>query len=223
MTIRPQRDQAPQTAGKGGTREAILDAAEHLFAEKGYNGVSMRDIAARAEVALGSLPYYFGTKASLLKEVFLRRTTPIQNERRARMREVLEEAGDGTPDIRKVLEAFLEPAFRQSRTHAAYRQLAGRTATDPTAEVRQVMAEIYTRETMVLPAVLRKALPHLDETELHWRYYCLYGAVQYVQADVGKVQTVAGEEFDTKTPETALRYVIPFLAAALMAPPAGEQ
>ena len=51
-------------------RERLLDAAETLFARYGFNGVSARDIVKVAGVNLGALPYYFGTKENLFKEVF---------------------------------------------------------------------------------------------------------------------------------------------------------
>lgn len=206
----------------GSTRDAILDAAEFLFGERGYNGVSIRDVAAQAEVTLGSIPYYFSTKANLLKQVFLRRVTPIQDERRVRIQHVLDEAAGAAPDIRKVLEAFLEPAFQQSRANASYRRLAGRASTDPSPEVRKVISEIYSRDTMILPKILRMALPHLTDEEVYWRYYCLYGVVQYLQADVGKIQTVAGEQFDTSDPKVIMKFAVPFLMAGLLAKSTAE-
>lgn len=47
------------------TEERILRAALETFAERGYDGASMRDIAARADATLGLLQYYFGGKARL--------------------------------------------------------------------------------------------------------------------------------------------------------------
>ena len=47
---------------QGSSRERLLDAAEELFAEAGFNGVSVRQIVERASVNLGAIPYHFGTK-----------------------------------------------------------------------------------------------------------------------------------------------------------------
>ncbi len=49
------------------TRDALLEAAEHVFAEKGTDGARIEDIAARARVAVGTIYNYFGDSAELLK------------------------------------------------------------------------------------------------------------------------------------------------------------
>lgn len=54
-------------------RERLLDAAEELFAAKGYYGASMRAITGRAGVELGLANYHFGTKDELYRQVVLRR------------------------------------------------------------------------------------------------------------------------------------------------------
>jgi AcrR family transcriptional regulator len=199
-------------------RERLLDAAARLFAERGFNGVSVREIAAAAEVNLGVIPYYFGTKENLLQEVFQRLFSPVLAERRSRIKGIFEHCGDATPDIRELLRAALEPVFRQSRSNDTYRRLAGRSSTDPTPEVRRVIDKTYAPSSISVPVALRRACPHLSDTEFNWRYFCLHGAVQYVLADVGRIQAVVGKDFDTSNPEVALNYVIPFLAAGLLAP-----
>ncbi len=47
-----------------------MDAAENLFAEKGFNGTSVRDIAQKANVNLAMISYYFGSKEKLLEAMF---------------------------------------------------------------------------------------------------------------------------------------------------------
>ena len=53
-------------AGASGTREAILEAARRLFAERGYDGASLRAIGAEAGVDAALVVHFFGTKAKLL-------------------------------------------------------------------------------------------------------------------------------------------------------------
>lgn len=48
----------------------IMDAAETLFAEQGFNGTSVRDIAEKANVNLAMISYYFGSKEKLLEAIF---------------------------------------------------------------------------------------------------------------------------------------------------------
>ena len=48
----------------------IMEIAETLFAEKGFNGTSVRDIAEKAHVNLAMVSYYFGSKDKLLEALF---------------------------------------------------------------------------------------------------------------------------------------------------------
>lgn len=48
----------------------IMEEAESLFAEKGFNGTSVRDIAEKAHINLAMVSYYFGSKEKLLEALF---------------------------------------------------------------------------------------------------------------------------------------------------------
>ncbi|WP_143296580.1 helix-turn-helix domain-containing protein, partial [Burkholderia pseudomallei] len=50
----------------GGTKARILDAAEDLFIEHGFEAMSMRQITSRAAVNLAAVNYHFGSKEALI-------------------------------------------------------------------------------------------------------------------------------------------------------------
>jgi len=60
---------APRTTKSAGTRRRLLGLAAELFIERGYQGVSMRDIAAAAHLTKGALYGHFRSKGQLLVEV----------------------------------------------------------------------------------------------------------------------------------------------------------
>jgi AcrR family transcriptional regulator len=64
--------------GKQGTREAILDAAREAFAERGYDGASIRLIAAGAGVDPALVHHYFGTKNQLFLAAMQAPFDPMQ-------------------------------------------------------------------------------------------------------------------------------------------------
>ena len=69
-----------RTRNSYNTREryyAILQAAERLFGEKGYQGVSIDEIARTAGVAKGLINYHFGSKENLLVDVLSKGTTAL--------------------------------------------------------------------------------------------------------------------------------------------------
>ena len=56
----------------------ILQVAETLFAEKGFDGTSIRDIAKEAKINIAMISYYFGSKEQLLESLILYRATDIK-------------------------------------------------------------------------------------------------------------------------------------------------
>lgn len=87
------------------TRERILDAARSLFAEVGFHGVGLEEVARRADVSRKTVYYQFGSKRGLLEAVV------ADAERRAqlvaRVRAVVEQ-----PDVAQALPAYVEEVCR---------------------------------------------------------------------------------------------------------------
>jgi TetR/AcrR family transcriptional regulator len=65
------------------SRSAILDAAESLFAERGYQGTSFTEVGAAAGLSRGAPGYFFGTKAELYRAVLERAFTEVREAVRA--------------------------------------------------------------------------------------------------------------------------------------------
>jgi len=80
-------------------RARLLEAAAALFAEKGFDAVSVREITRRARANLGAVTYHFGGKEALFAEVIANRIAPL--------RRILAEAAVGTGDPRERLSSLL--------------------------------------------------------------------------------------------------------------------
>lgn len=65
----PSRRRPGRPAGGGNTREVVLDAARRLFTERGFDGASLRAIAAEAGVDPGMVRHFFGDKDGLFRAV----------------------------------------------------------------------------------------------------------------------------------------------------------
>lgn len=74
MTTSPGNRPTGRRSGDSRTRDAILDAARELFAERGYNGASVRAIAAEAGVDPGLIRHFFTDKESLFVTTMADRT-----------------------------------------------------------------------------------------------------------------------------------------------------
>src|ERR1700724_3076730 len=106
------------------TKTRILDAAEKLFGEKGFDTTSLRDITAEADVNLAAVNYHFQSKDSLIDAVIKRRIEPM-NQRRLAM---LANAGPN-PTLEQILLAFITPVVEQDITPII--PLLGRIFTAP--------------------------------------------------------------------------------------------
>src|SRR5579859_6463683 len=69
MSRRPYSSER-RAAGASATRRSVIDAAESLFAERGYAGTTLVEVAARSRVSLATVKLIAPTKASLLLEAF---------------------------------------------------------------------------------------------------------------------------------------------------------
>jgi AcrR family transcriptional regulator len=89
----PRRRGRPADSGARDLRREILDAAEALFAERGFAATPVRQIAERVGVTPAMIHYYFGSKTALFREVFDQALLPLASaigELRASGRSVLE-------------------------------------------------------------------------------------------------------------------------------------
>ncbi len=101
------------------TRERIMKAAERLFAERGYDGTSIRAIVAKARVNQAAINYHFDGKDGLYREV-LRAAFRALTERSARPRR----GGEARCRARQALGEFIR---RQLRPLAGPRRAAAAT------------------------------------------------------------------------------------------------
>jgi AcrR family transcriptional regulator len=88
------------------TRDRLLDAAEQLFAQRGLDAVSVRDITESAGANTAAIHYHFGSKHDLMGAILERRAGRI-GRRRQELLDRLEERPD--IDLRDVVEALVLP------------------------------------------------------------------------------------------------------------------
>jgi len=117
----PSRSRSPrgsarsQSRSTAATRERLLDAAETLFAEKGYRDTPLRVVTAAAGCNLAAVNYHFGGKLALYRETFRRRLRALRDRRIQAVHESLRAAGaraDLETLLRSFTTVFLEPHMK---------------------------------------------------------------------------------------------------------------
>lgn len=94
----------PQRAASEGTRRHILDTALTLFREQGFEATTIRDIAARSGLSLGSAYYYFKSKEAIVGAYY----DYVQQEHLARARQAFAAGGDLRARMRAALHTKID-------------------------------------------------------------------------------------------------------------------
>ena len=213
----------PVARGSLETKERILDAAETLFMEHGYEATSLRALTAAADVNLAAVNYHFGTKEELFQTVLTRRLDPM-NQRRLELLTRLEAESAGRPlPCDRILSALLEPALTLARDPkrggSNFLRLLGRAYADPAPFIRQFLSDQYAEMIARFKAAFGRALPHMPRKELSWRLHFIMGALSYTLAGTDALKLIAElNPLETTNDEILLRRLAPFLLAGLMAP-----
>ncbi|MGC6425928.1 MAG: TetR/AcrR family transcriptional regulator [Akkermansiaceae bacterium] len=163
-----------------GTKKALLESATVLFAERGFDCVSLREITSSAGANVASVKYHFGSKEALIDAVVLELVAPINTERLARLSALKE---TGTPGVRALLRAFHEPLLSQfSQSELSERlfcKLMGRLVGErPYHFPPQIMAQFRQVAKGFVPA-FREAIPHLTLKDVFWNIHFSFGVVSH--------------------------------------------
>ncbi len=204
------------------TRDRILDAAEALFAENGFEGTSMRAITARAGCNLAAVNYHFGSKETLVQEVFRRRLTWLNRER-LRVLDEMEAAACGAAlKPQSIVEAFFGTALRMAADTtgggAGFMRLLGRTYAEPSQFIRSFLAEEYAAVTRRFKSALVRSLPDVPRDEVIWRLHFMFGAVSYAVAGTDALKLVTECDVEDHNPEAMTPRLMAFLLGGLRAP-----
>jgi AcrR family transcriptional regulator len=203
------------------TRTRILDAAEELFMQHGFEGTSMRQLTAKAGVNLAAVNYHFGSKDALIEAVFRRRLDPMNAARIAAL-EALEGSGR-TLSPETIIRAFVGEGLRMiedTRTGGRnFIRLLGRTYTEPAKQIRALIGQLYAPAMERYKSAFERAVPQMPREELVWRMHFMFGTLAYTMAATDTVQLIAGckpeDRYDAALLEERLTA---FLAAGLTAP-----
>lgn len=212
----------------GDTKARILDAAEDIFIECGFEAMSLRQITSRADVNLAAVNYHFGSKEALIHAMLARRLDKLNVERLKLLERFDSLLGDRLT-CEHVLGAMFIPALRLSRDPRAggpaFLRLLGRAYTDPSAFIHDFLNGHYADVAERFFVAFQRALPHLPREELGWRLHFAIGALSGVLAGADTDNLIA--EFSKGQAISDLHLIArlaSLMVAALKAPlPDGTQ
>ena len=216
--VLPQDNKANSNTNKG-VRDRLLDAAEELFCEHGFEGASIRDIAASADCNIASVNYYFGGKEKLYEEVWRRHLIPIRDTRIVSINKVMTES-DGKPKLEELLktfaDAFIGPMVDDNRARQ-FGILMAREWIDRHLPANMFLDDVIKPTMTAMRNALVNACPGLDESKIPLVVLSIAG--QLVQVAHIKAIFVQGNKEDLPMFDLteAIDHIVKFSAAGIRA------
>ncbi len=198
-------------------QERLIEAAEELFCQRGFNETSVRDIAAAAGCNVASVNYYFGGKDNLYLEIWRRRLAFMRQTRLASIDKVM--AASGQPQLEDLLRSyatsFIEPLIDGS-SHCRFINLMTREMIDPHLPRDLYLTEMVSPVLNALSDALLKICPWLDRSKISMIVFSIVG--QLLMHTVCVKEMFEGSnhpELSRIDVESIVNHVVEFSAAGI--------
>ena len=205
------------------THQRLLDAAEELYAQKGLDATSIREITTKAESNLASVNYFFGNKQELYEELFRRRLREMRDIRLEGIRKAM--AGRNKPTLEKLIrayaEAFLEP-FKDPKRSRCFMLLFTREIVEQRLPKNMILDEMATPVMNAFEEAIITLCPGLDKRDVQKSINSIIGQlihVMHVRTMFEGVQgTIAANDI-----EETIEHIVKFSEAGIRAYAKGNQ
>jgi AcrR family transcriptional regulator len=184
--------------GEDLTKERILDTAEILFAQKGYQAVSVRQITSAAECNLAAVNYHFGNKENLYLEVFRSRWVPRAKRLQESFRKYLasQDSLSESAVVRALAKAFVDGPLSDDE-RLRHTQLMTREMTQPTKAFKQVAENVIQPFFKEVLEQLELVSPDkVSEEEMLLNIFSIFAMVLYFNFARVAVSRLTGRTYD---------------------------
>jgi AcrR family transcriptional regulator len=147
------------------TRARLLNAAREQFAQDGYDGASLRMVAASAQITLALLHYHFGSKRDLYRAVWVEQYSSDEERTRRSVYASISPGDSREQALRRVIEAAITGPVHllQDKRGTEFITILARELADPKAEERGLLDEFINPVSEDTRHSLRKIMPHLSD------------------------------------------------------------
>lgn len=204
-------------------KDRIMEVAEKLFAKRGFNGVSLRDITSKSGVDVALVNYHFGNKQALFDAVLQSRADTLNAERAKALDEVL--ARHDPAPVDEIIDAFTRPLLNrvtgEDESWRNYFGLIAQVNSNPEWGGK-MMSRYFDPLVRRFMDALRDALPGCRDADLFWCYHFLSGALTLTLADTRRIDALSGGVCKSSDFESVHARLVPFFTAGFAAICAAE-
>ncbi|MDB6138233.1 MAG: transcriptional regulator, TetR family [Verrucomicrobiaceae bacterium] len=162
------------------TRTNLMDAAERLFAEKGVEATSVRDITKAADANQGAINYHFQSKDKLVLEVFARRIELVIRQSLLKLDAL--EAAAAQPTLEQVLGALIRPMVEDEMSRERkdeFMRLISRSFKEPRTEIKEFVERTFGEMVIRFDTAILRTVPGLTREALFWPMNFAMGGMQH--------------------------------------------
>ena len=209
------------------SRERILIAAEQLFAQKGVEKTSTREITAQAGVNVASVNYYFRSKEALAEEIFARLAERATTMRLADLSATMQAAQANREGLRleALVACFLRPYFEPLQTGQLFSRFILQHRLQPSEMTKRVYEQHLDPFALEFIDALCLTDPLLPRAQWVWRYTLMISTVVLAVTDTtadNRLVVLSGGMADATRSEEMKSNLTGFLCAALSGSSAGS-
>ena len=197
----------------------LLDTAEELFAERGFFGVSIRDITDRATLRSASINYHFGTKENLFLQIINRRIEPLAQARLEKLALINLDVDDKELNTHLLVEAFAEPMLDFSLNGGAgwrnYCILIAKLAVQKIWSENSV-SEKYDSHAQEFLTSLREIFPEADDYKIHCAFQFMLSVTLYAVCGNQRIDTLSMGDYKSENFNEIQTPLFDFITAGIM-------
>ena len=212
-------DETPPPVKSGKRFDTILDAAEYVFADKGFNGASMREIAARAEVAQALIYYHFDNKEKLFEAMAARQANAI-NEARAELLAKIFDTSEN-PKLEVVVEALFRPTIETGKILAkeggGFSRILVSIANSSDPRDTQLAERYYDPIAKKFIEAFSRIEPDLPHKDAVWSYMFSIGVGMTMMAQTGRSKRLSDGVCDDGDIEEMLSEIVTYVCGGIRA------
>lgn len=211
-----RRSRAEQRAT---TEKLILDTAEDLFSQRGYFGVTIKDVADAMGIHPALIHYYHDGKKSLFDAVWERRVNQAVSARIAGLDDYAGTVGDAVT-VEGALRAFYDNAFdayiRGDEGWRSFGRIFAQVNNAP-GYGTELMDAFFDPLVLRLIELLRKAIPDVTNEDLFWCFQFTSGAYTLILSRTGRIDRLSDGVCSSDDIQAARDRFVTFMAAGFAA------
>ena len=204
------------------TRERLLDAAEALYATRGFDGTSVRALTALAKANLAAVGYHFGSKNALILAAISRRYSWLNAVRMEWLDNLERQARPGSPDLEAVIDVLLYPVLDaypdQPERSADLRRFFSRVHSEAPEFQKSIPIKGLMEVADRFFGLFQKLLPDLPEEDLYWRMHFSVGPIIGTLTHGSRLRSLSHGLCDPDDIEGSIRRLRSFISAGMRAP-----